>query len=124
MLAVDLSRASLTFAKRKAQKLYVENIRFAQADTTRLDVLDERYDVIECAGVLLHMAEPEAGPKVFIGFLKPGGYVDIGLYSKLTCQHVQYFREAVAEKGFNSILEGMREFRAWVRSMDTPLKRQ
>jgi ubiquinone/menaquinone biosynthesis C-methylase UbiE len=56
VLAVDLSRASLTFAKRKAQELNVENIRFAQADIMRLDVLDERDDVIECAEVLHHMA--------------------------------------------------------------------
>jgi hypothetical protein len=28
------------------------------------------------------------------------------------------------KKGFDSILEGMREFRAWVRSMDTRRKRQ
>src|SRR5207344_3368743 len=66
VLAVDLSRASLAYAMRRCAELGFANIRFAQADLLELGALEERYDLIECSGVLHHMREPVAGWRVLV----------------------------------------------------------
>ncbi len=118
VLAVDLSLTSLAFAKRKAEEFKVQNIRFAQADILKLGVLSDRFDVIECGGVLHHMADPEAGLRVLVGLLKPGGYMKIGLYSEIAREHIRFWRQSVSEKKYSSSLQGMREFRSWVRECE------
>lgn len=120
ILAVDLSTTSLAFAKRKAEELAVPNIRFAQADILKLGDLEDSFDVIECLGVLHHMADPEAGLKVLLQRLKPGGYLKLGLYSELARQDVVGLRQLVSEKGFEPTLEGIREFRRYARESENP----
>jgi Flp pilus assembly protein TadD/SAM-dependent methyltransferase len=83
ILAVDLSRASLAHAMRRCGELGLANLRFAQADILQLGALDERFDLIECSGVLHHMEDPVAGWRVLLSLLKPGGYMKLGLYSEL-----------------------------------------
>jgi tetratricopeptide (TPR) repeat protein/ubiquinone/menaquinone biosynthesis C-methylase UbiE len=119
VLAVDLSLTSLAFAKRKADELQVQNIRFAHADILKLGVLSDRFDVIECGGVLHHMADPEAGLRVLVGLLKPGGFMKIGLYSEIAREHIRHWRRSVSEKKFSSSLQGMREFRSWVQESES-----
>ena len=81
--AVDLSRRSLGYAARMAAELGRTNIRFAQADILGLGALDDRFDVIECSGVLHHMADPMAGWKALRDLLKPGGLMRVALYSDI-----------------------------------------
>ncbi|UUX51371.1 methyltransferase domain-containing protein [Nisaea acidiphila] len=98
--AVDLSRRSLGYAARMAQDLGRTNIRFAQADILGLGALEERFDVIECSGVLHHMADPLAGWRVLRGLLKPGGLMRVALYSEIARERFAKLRaeiEATAE---------------------------
>ncbi|MEP3112183.1 methyltransferase domain-containing protein [Nisaea sp.] len=81
--AIDLSRRSLGYAARMAEELGRTNIRFAQADILGLGALEERFDVIECSGVLHHMADPMAGWKALRGLLKPDGLMRVALYSDI-----------------------------------------
>jgi SAM-dependent methyltransferase len=83
VLAVDISRASLAYAVRRCSELGLANIRFAQADILQLGKLEERFDLIECSGVLHHMEDPLAGWRVLLSLLKPGGFMKLGLYSEL-----------------------------------------
>ena len=50
VLAVDLSLASLAYAKRKTLELGLTDIEYRQADILALDGLQERFDLIECSG--------------------------------------------------------------------------
>jgi SAM-dependent methyltransferase/Tfp pilus assembly protein PilF len=79
--AVDLSRASLAYAQRKANDLGLTNIKFFQADILELAGLPERFDAVLSVGVLHHMREPQAGLRVLAGVARPGGLIKIGLYS-------------------------------------------
>ena len=83
VLAVDLSRASLAYAQQRAAALGLNQIDFAEADITALDRHEGRFEVIDCMGVLHHLADPAAGWRVLRGLLAPGGYMRIGLYSRL-----------------------------------------
>lgn len=118
VLAIDLSRASLSYAARKAAELKQENIRFAQADIARLEALGERFHLIECSGVLHHMADPEAGWTVLKGLLEPGGLMRVGLYSALGRQAISAARGLIEEWGLIADLTGIREARRRLRALD------
>lgn len=125
ILAVDLSRASLAYGMRRAHELGVDNIRFRQADILGLDVLGERFDLIEASGVLHHMADPLKGWAVLADLLKPGGFIKVGLYSTLGRQAIDAARRFVGERGFTATAEGVRSARAAIRALaaDDPVRR-
>jgi 2-polyprenyl-3-methyl-5-hydroxy-6-metoxy-1,4-benzoquinol methylase len=116
VLAVDLSRASLAYAKRKTSELGVGNIDYRQADILALGGLAERYDLIECSGVLHHMEDPLAGWRVLKSLVKPGGLMRIGLYSQLGRRSIIPARELIAARGWRPDAEGIRACRAALRS--------
>ena len=82
LLAIDLSRNSLGYAMAMATRHGVGTIDFAQADMLRLPELGERFDVIDAAGALRHIADPRAGLAVLVSCLRPGGLLRIALCSR------------------------------------------
>jgi tetratricopeptide (TPR) repeat protein len=109
--AIDLSLPSLAYAKRKAGQLEIGNIHFARADILGLQYLDDQFEIIECSGVLHHMAHPEAGLKALLSVLSPNGLLKIALYSAAARTNVTRLRQWITEQGFSSTLEGIRAFR-------------
>ena len=78
---MDLSRASLGYALRKAREAGLDNMAFCQADILALGATGLMFDAIECSGVLHHMADPFEGARVLSGMLRPGGIMKLALYS-------------------------------------------
>ncbi|GHD61944.1 hypothetical protein GCM10017083_50020 [Thalassobaculum fulvum] len=99
VLAVDLSRRSLAYAKRMARDLGVPNITFGQADILALGGHAERFDLIESSGVLHHMAYPLNGWGALRGLLAPGGLMRIALYSRRARACFDEVRDAIPEEG-------------------------
>ena len=60
--------------------------------------MDRRFDLIESAGVLHHLADPVAGWRVLGGLLRPGGLMMLGLYSELGRRDVVAARARVASQ--------------------------
>jgi 2-polyprenyl-3-methyl-5-hydroxy-6-metoxy-1,4-benzoquinol methylase len=110
MLAIDLSRASLAYAQRKAAELGVRNITFAQADIMAFEP-QHGFDVIEASGVLHHLADPMQGWSRVTQWLKPGGFMRLGFYSALARQDVALAREFVANGGYGASAESIRACR-------------
>ena len=102
ILAIDLSLASLSYAKRKTEELGIESVKYMQADILDLHKLDRQFDLIECAGVLHHMENPVAGWKILTECLKPGGMLMIGLYSELARQDILKVLGEISQRGINS----------------------
>jgi SAM-dependent methyltransferase len=115
LLAVDLSLASLAYAKRKSVELGIANIEYRQGDILNLGALGERFDVIECSGVLHHMAQPLEGWRVLASLRKPGGRMRIGLYSEAGRREVVRARELIVQHGFTADRPGIRAARAQIR---------
>ena len=117
LLAVDLSLHSLCYAKRKAQELGVPAVDFAQADILELGSLamagerPERFDIIECSGVLHHMADAFAGWRMLLPLLRPGGFMLIGLYSQTARQAIVRTRQVIADRGFGVSADDIRRCR-------------
>jgi SAM-dependent methyltransferase len=116
VLAIDLSRASLAYARRKADELGVPGIEFRHADLLELGSLGERFQLVEASGVLHHLADPLAGWRVLAGLVAPGGFMRIGLYSARGRRHFTHARTFVREKGFQATPEGIRGARAAIRA--------
>jgi 2-polyprenyl-3-methyl-5-hydroxy-6-metoxy-1,4-benzoquinol methylase len=96
--AIDLSLSSLAYAKRKTQELGVTNIDYLQADILDLGMLGKKFDIIESAGVLVHMDEPVTGWRVLADCLKPGGCMKIGLYSESARKSIIKARNIISER--------------------------
>jgi len=111
ILAVDLSRTSLAYAVRKQEELAIANVGFGQADLLGMTDWSDRFEYIDCAGVLHHMASPLDGWRVLCRLLRPGGVMRIGLYSELARGTIVAAREKIAELGIASTPSAIRDFR-------------
>ena len=110
-LAIDLSLASLSYAKRMAQGFGLTNVEFAQADITKLGTLGRTFDFIDSSGVLHHIADPWAAWQVLVSLLRPGGIMQIGLYSEMGRRNVVAARALIAERGYRPVPEDIRRIR-------------
>jgi 2-polyprenyl-3-methyl-5-hydroxy-6-metoxy-1,4-benzoquinol methylase len=117
ILAIDLSRASLAYAARRARESGLADIEFAQGDILELGRLEERFDVIQCSGVLHHLRDPMAGWRVLTGLLAPGGKMKVALYSEIARRSVAAARRLIAERGFGADPQGMRAARAAILAL-------
>jgi tetratricopeptide (TPR) repeat protein/SAM-dependent methyltransferase len=121
ILAIDLSLASLSYAKRMAENFGLSNVEFAQADITMSASLGRQFDFIDASGVLHHLADPSAGWKVLLSLLRLGGAMQVGLYSELARQNVVAARALIAEHGYRPDPEGIRACREHIMAADDPL---
>ena len=111
ILAIDISRASLAYARRKSRALGLTNIEYGQADILKLASLGRRFDVIETVGVLHHLADPAAGWRVLLSLLRPHGLMLVGLYSATARQSLTAARAFIAERGYRATPEDIRACR-------------
>lgn len=111
--AIDLSRASLAYAQRKATESGLGNrLRFIHADILEMKDWDGEFDIIESSGVLHHMNDPFKGWQTLNNLLIPGGYFKVGLYSELAREQIVEARNFVAQGGYAPTDEGIRQCRA------------
>ena len=111
ILAVDISVASLAYARRKTREQGLQNIEYAQADILKLGNIRRSFDRIEAVGVLHHLAEPETGWRLLLSLLRPGGKMRIGLYSETARRSVVEARALIAQRGFRPTIEDIRTCR-------------
>ncbi len=124
VLAVDLSIASLCYAKHKTSGLGADNIEYAQADMLELGSIDRTFDLVEASGVLHHLADPWQGWRVLLSRLRPAGFMKVGLYSELARRDVVAARTFIAERGYRPAAPDIRRCRQELMSFadGTPLK--
>ena len=124
VLAVDLSIASLCYAKHKSSSLAVDNIEYAQADILELGSIDRMFDLVEASGVLHHLADPLLGWRILLSRLRPNGVMKVGLYSELARRDVVAARAFIAERGYQPSASDIRRCRQELMSFaeGTPLR--
>ncbi|CAB1064543.1 hypothetical protein D1BOALGB6SA_9339 [Olavius sp. associated proteobacterium Delta 1] len=111
ILALDISKRSLTYAMRKVQEMKIGNIEFAHGDILELGDFDKHFDVILSTGVLHHLSDPIKGLRILTGLLSSGGFFYIGLYSELARRHIKEARKYIAHQGYGSSADDIRKFR-------------
>ena len=120
LLAIDLSLASLAYAKRKTPSALADRVQYAQADILNLGSLERRFDVIDASGVLHHMADLFAGWRILLALLRPGGVMHVGLYSEIARADVVAARKFIAERGYAPTAQDIRRCRQEL--LDTPAR--
>jgi SAM-dependent methyltransferase len=111
ILAIDLSRANLAYARRKTREEGLQNIEYAQADILKLGAIGRTFDRIDAVGVLHHLADPKAGWRVLLSLLAPNGIMRIGLYSEAARRDVVAARALIADGGYRPTIESIRALR-------------
>jgi Flp pilus assembly protein TadD/SAM-dependent methyltransferase len=118
VLAVDLSLASLCYAKHRTDALGLDNVDYGQADILKLAALDRDFDLISCAGVLHHLADPLAGWRVLLSILRPHGIMQIALYSEIARASIVAAREFIAAGGYRATADDIRRCRQDILGLD------
>jgi 2-polyprenyl-3-methyl-5-hydroxy-6-metoxy-1,4-benzoquinol methylase len=111
ILAVDLSRPSLAYARRKTREEGLRNIEYAQADILLLGTIGRSFDRIEAVGVLHHLADPKAGWRVLVSLLRPNGVMRIGLYSETARRPLAEAQAIIAKEGYRATTGDIRAMR-------------
>jgi SAM-dependent methyltransferase len=115
VLAIDLSAASLAYAARMAERFGATNIAFAQADLQTLHAAGAqfagRFQVIECTGVLHHLAEPLQAWRALLRCLAKDGRMFLGLYSAIARRDLAALRSDSACPGPGCTDDALRAFR-------------
>lgn len=111
LLAIDLSLASLGYAKRKTAELGLANIEYARADILKIGDLQQSFDIVESVGVLHHLADPVGGWRMLLGSVRQGGLMRLGLYSEVARQSVVASRHFIARNGYGSRASDIRQCR-------------
>ena len=111
VLAIDISRTSLAYARRKTREAGLHNIEYAQADILKLGSVGRSFDLIEAVGVLHHLSDPAEGWRVLLSILSPGGRMLIGVFSELGERAINASREFIAERGYGPTAEDIRACR-------------
>ncbi len=109
--AIDLSIASLAYAKRKATERSIQNIEFSHGDILNVGQLRQTYDYIACGGVLHHMEEPDAGLRALKSVLKENGVMRIALYSEIARRNIVRIQNWIKEQNLASHDDDIRDFR-------------
>jgi len=120
VLAIDLSESSLAYALRKTRALGLANLKYAAADILAFDGAGRSFDLIEASGVLHHLADPFAAWRRLVALLRPGGVMNVGLYSERARADVVRARAFVAEHGFAATSDGIRACREAMLVSDDP----
>jgi 2-polyprenyl-3-methyl-5-hydroxy-6-metoxy-1,4-benzoquinol methylase/tetratricopeptide (TPR) repeat protein len=120
ILAIDISRVSLAYARRRTRDLGLHNVEYAQADILKLAAIGRTFDRIEAIGVLHHLAEPTAGWRALLPLLRPDGEMCIGLYSEAARQSIVQARALSAQRGYRATPDDIRKFRQEIMRDDAP----
>ena len=93
VLAVDVSRRSVSQAMRLAEERRIQNIDFLHGDLLDLPGTSRTFHHADCVGVLHHLECPIEGWRALYNVLKPGGTLRLGLYSRVARLHLGRLRE-------------------------------
>jgi tetratricopeptide (TPR) repeat protein/SAM-dependent methyltransferase len=118
VVAVDLSRRSLAYGMRKLAEYGIASVRHLQADILDLEMLEDRFDLVESFGVIHHMRDPEQGLQAIAKRLQPGGLLFLGLYSAMARRSVVLARRLIAERQYPADKNGIRAARHALMTVD------
>jgi ubiquinone/menaquinone biosynthesis C-methylase UbiE/Flp pilus assembly protein TadD len=115
--AIDISAASIAYAKRKTDEIGFKNLKYLMCDILEVKNLKTRFNYIYCTGVLHHMQNPFDGWKALYDVLESGGEMKIALYSNLARQSVIECRKLIEKEGFQPTLGDMRALRSFIKTL-------
>ena len=94
VVAIDISRSSLSHSQYLKDKHGLDNLEVRHLDLMAVASLDQSFDFILSTGVLHHLKEPGRGLRALRDVLRPAGVMHVMLYGKTLRQGVYLLQEA------------------------------
>ncbi|HEX8238779.1 MAG TPA: class I SAM-dependent methyltransferase [Allosphingosinicella sp.] len=95
--AIDISETSLAEAEERTRAAGLSGIDYRLLDLHLVAETGRAFDFIRCRGVLHHLPDPEAGWAALVDVLRPGGVMQIMVYSRISRLQVRAARSVVAD---------------------------
>jgi SAM-dependent methyltransferase len=95
--AIDVSEASLAYAAERCRAVGLGRIDFLLLDLHEVGRLGRSFDYVTASGVLHHLPDPEAGWAKLAEVLRPGGAMQVMLYSKIARLNVRAAQSLIAD---------------------------
>jgi len=112
---LDISAASLGYAALMAGRFDARNVTLAHGDIDRVETFEPtwkaRFHVVECCGVLHHMADPYGAWWRLLDCLAPGGIMLVGLYSQAARRDLEALRQLPDYPGPEADDDTLRRYR-------------
>ena len=96
VVAIDLSSGALDVAKQRCQMSGANRVEFYHLSLYDAGQLPGEFDLINCVGVLHHLADPKRGIQALASKLAPGGLMHIFVYGELGRWEIQLMQKAIA----------------------------
>jgi 2-polyprenyl-3-methyl-5-hydroxy-6-metoxy-1,4-benzoquinol methylase len=97
IVAIDISEASLAYARERCAALGIEGVEFHRLDLHEVAKLGRSFDVVTATGVLHHLPDPEAGWAALAQVTKPAGAMHVMVYSKLARMRIAALKRTLAD---------------------------
>ncbi len=123
---LDITETSLGYASMMADRMGAHNLSLVHGDIQNVGAFEpsfrQRFKVIECVGVLHHMARPFDGWRALKECLAPGGIMLIGLYSSLARRGLADLKSAPQYPGADCSDAALRDYRRHLQTLpdDSP----
>ena len=115
--ALDISANSLGYANMKYKQLGIQDINFIHGDLIQYCSSGQKYDVIECCGVLHHLPNPLIGLLSLVKALRENGIIKLAVYSSLARRSVLEAQALAEGLGYGKKdLNEIRKFRDFLFS--------
>jgi SAM-dependent methyltransferase len=112
---LDITETSLGYASMMAERMGANNLSLVQGDIQSIGAFEptfrQGFKVIECIGVLHHMARPFDGWRALKECLAPGGIMLIGLYSGLARRNLATLKGDPSYPGADCNDAALRDYR-------------
>lgn len=82
VVITDIAPAMLDVARRRAQELALDGVRFEVADATQLALPDEAFDAAACRFALQAMSDPGRALGEMLRVLRPGGRLALAVWGR------------------------------------------
>lgn len=101
VLGIDLGAQGLNDAQQRAQRRGLQNVRFEQGSLLDLPLPDGKFDLVWCAGVLMHTTDDRRALDELLRVLRPGGQLFLLVYATegLRWPLIQLLRPLAARLG-------------------------
>ncbi|MEO1520942.1 MAG: class I SAM-dependent methyltransferase [Cyanobacteria bacterium J06633_2] len=96
VVGIDLSAGALAIAKERCQRSGADRVEFQQVSIYDAADLPGTFELINCVGVLHHMADPVKGIQALAQKLAPGGFLHIFVYAEIGRWEITLMQEAIA----------------------------
>ena len=120
VVGIDLSLASLAYARRSAELYDVSNLELFQVDLLQVNRLERRFDVIFATGVLHHLNDPVEGWQALVEVLTTHGLMRVALYSSVARSVLNPIREKNLSRSLVGTIEEVRQLRHELFTQEEP----